>query len=35
MLLDNWEKNVRALLTSVACLAICSDSDKSWIDLRT
>lgn len=33
MLLDNWKKAAPALLTDTACLAICSDSIKSWIDL--
>lgn len=35
MLLDNWKENVPALLTNAVCLAICSDGNKSWIDLPT
>lgn len=33
MLLDNWKENVPALLTTAVCLAICSASNKSWLDL--
>lgn len=33
MLLDNWKENVPASLPNAVCLAICSDSNKSGIDL--